>query len=103
MKHLIIGIDGTWRAAHKEVFHSNVFRLNLALDSQDKRGNPQIFIYSAGVGTFGKKPSLRDGVLGDGLDELILEAYINLVSNYERNDRISNKCKQPETKLTPLL
>ena len=51
MKHLIIGIDGTSQAAFYDKFHSNVFRLNLALDYQDAEDNPQVFIYSGGVGS----------------------------------------------------
>src|SRR3954447_1397794 len=30
----------------------------------------------------------RQGIIGDGIDELILEAYVNLVSNYEPGDKI---------------
>lgn len=88
MKHLIIGIDGTWRAAFADVFHSNVYRLNLALARDDTKGHPQIFIYSSGVGSFGKAFRTWYGAIGDGIDELILEAYVNLVSNYAPGDRI---------------
>jgi uncharacterized protein (DUF2235 family) len=88
MKHLIVGIDGTWRAAFGEDFHSNVFRLNLALEHQDRTGNPQIFIYSGGLGTNGVSSQITGGLLADGLDENILQAYINICSNFEPGDKI---------------
>src|SRR5262249_52378245 len=63
--------------------------LNLALNFWDKsQQNPQIFIYSAGVGTTGASSQLPGGALGEGLDEMILNAYINLASNYEENDKV---------------
>jgi hypothetical protein len=88
MKHIIVGIDGTWRAAYGDELHSNVFRLNLALDYRDRAGQPQFFIYSGGLGTNGVSSHLTGGLLADGLDENILQAYINICSNYEPGDRI---------------
>jgi hypothetical protein len=88
MKHLIIGIDGTWRAAFDDSFHSNVFRLSLAMEHRDKAGNPQIFIYSGGLGTNGVASRYTGALLADGLDENILQAYINICSNYEPGDKI---------------
>jgi hypothetical protein len=88
MKHIIIGMDGTWRAAYADPLHSNVYRMNLSFDYHDKNGNPQLFIYVAGVGTYGKTSWLSGGSFGEGLDQLILSAYINLLSNYEEGDKI---------------
>lgn len=88
MKHLILGIDGTWRAAFQDTFHSNVYRLNLALNFCDADKNPQVFMYSSGVGTSGPSSRLPGGALGEGLDAIVLQAYINLVANYERGDKI---------------
>jgi hypothetical protein len=89
-KHLILGIDGTWQAAYSDIFYSNVFRLNVALNYRDNSPNQnfQVFIYSSGLGTTNKSSRLAAGVLGDGLDESILQAYINLVSNYTPGDKI---------------
>src|SRR5436309_2440274 len=89
-KHIMLGIDGTWQAAFSDLFQSNVFRMNTALNYDDgtTHGNPQIYIYLAGVGTAMKTGRLRAGVLGEGLDELILQAYINLVSNCGPGDKI---------------
>jgi uncharacterized protein (DUF2235 family) len=89
-KHIIIGIDGTWQSAFSDVFHSNVFRLNIALNYRDKTDskNSQIFIYSSGIGTMDKVSKVSGGIFGDGFDESILQAYINLVSNYRPGDKI---------------
>lgn len=89
-KHIMLGIDGTWQAAFSDPFQSNVFRLNIALNYDDgtDHASPQIYIYLAGVGTATQSGRLRAGVLGQGLDELILQAYINLVSNCAPGDKI---------------
>jgi hypothetical protein len=89
-KHIILGIDGTWQSAFSDVFHSNVFRLNIALNFRDATDskNSQIFIYSSGLGTMDKIGKYSAGVFGDGFDESILQAYINLVSNYRPGDKI---------------
>jgi uncharacterized protein (DUF2235 family) len=88
MKHIIVALDGTWRAAYADPFVSNVYRMNLAFDYRDKKENSQQFIYVSGVGTYGKNSWLWGGALGEGLDQLILGAYINLLSNYEAGDNI---------------
>ncbi len=88
VKHIFIGIDGTWRAAFYDRFQSNVYRLNLSLAYRDHSGNPQLFIYGAGVGTGNLATRLTGGAFGEGLDEVILGSYINLVSNYESGDKI---------------
>jgi uncharacterized protein (DUF2235 family) len=88
MKHLIVGIDGTWRAAYRDAFHSNVFRLNLALEYRDLKDQPQLFIYSGGLGTLGVASLITGGIFADGLDENILQTYINICSNYEPGDKI---------------
>jgi uncharacterized protein (DUF2235 family) len=88
MKHIILALDGTWRAAYADPLHSNVYRMNLAFDYHDKHHNPQLFIYVAGVGTYGRASWLPGGSFGEGLDQLILGAYINLLSNYEPGDKI---------------
>jgi Uncharacterized alpha/beta hydrolase domain (DUF2235) len=87
MKHIFVGIDGTLRAAFADRIQSNVFRLGTALSFKDKNHNPQLFIYGAGVGTMGGN-KIFGGAVGDGLEEVILGAYINLVANYEPGDKI---------------
>ena len=89
-KHIIIGLDGTWQAAYLDQFKSNVHRLNVALNCHDEapQKNPQLFIYSAGVGTSTMTSRLVDGVTSEGLSAIILQAYTNLVSNYVPGDKI---------------
>lgn len=89
-KHIILGIDGTWQAAFRDIFQSNVYRLNLALNFEDEtpERKPQIFIYSAGVGTANRSSQTIAGATGEGLAAIVLEAYINLVANYVPGDKI---------------
>ena len=89
-KHIIIGIDGTWQAAFRDPFQSNVHRMNVALNHEDLTAgrNPQLFIYSAGVGTANRSSAKVAGATGEGLSAIVLESYINLVANYKPGDRI---------------
>jgi uncharacterized protein (DUF2235 family) len=89
-KHIILGIDGTWQAAFRDPFQSNVHRMNIALNFEDDTSDrkPQIFIYSAGVGTANRSSQTIAGATGEGMGAIILEAYINLSSNYVPGDKI---------------
>ena len=89
-KHIILGIDGTWQAAFSDVFQSNVFRMNVALNFRDNTINKrhQVFVYQSGVGTMTNAGKYIAGGAGDGFDESVLHAYINLVSNYVPGDKI---------------
>jgi uncharacterized protein (DUF2235 family) len=89
VKRIFIGIDGTSNSAFFDKFYSNVYRMNLALAFKSKDGSPQLFIYFSGVGTSSYKYLGWLGkAFGEGIDELILQAYVNLVSNYEAGDKI---------------
>jgi hypothetical protein len=89
-KHIILGIDGTWQAAFRDPFQSNVHRMNIALNFEDATPDrkPQVFIYSAGVGTANRSSQTIAGATGEGMGAIILEAYINLASNYVPGDNI---------------
>lgn len=93
MKRIILGLDGTANAAYYDTFYSNVFRVDLALKAVDESNSakkvPQLFFYLSGVGASAYKyMGLLGKAFGQGIDELILQAYINLVSNYEQGDEI---------------
>ena len=90
MKHIFIGIDGTANAAFYDTMYGNVYRMNLSLNSKSKNGgDPQIFIYFSGVGATSQKwLGLLGKAFGQGIDEIILQAYVNLVANYEAGDKI---------------
>jgi uncharacterized protein (DUF2235 family) len=87
-KHIFIGIDGTWQAAFRDVFQSNVHRMNIALNYEDESFNPQIYMYLAGVGASNRSSRIMAGTVGEGLGSLILNAYINLASNYVPGDKV---------------
>jgi uncharacterized protein (DUF2235 family) len=99
VKHIFIGIDGTSNAAFYDPFMSNVFRFDSALSHRDMEGNDQVFIYLNGVAPPRKRLLSRKvgrsdvlgRAFGRGIDELVLQAYINLVSNYESNDKSPDK------------
>ena len=90
MKHIFIGIDGTANAAFYDTLYGNVYHMNLSLDFKNKGdGGSQFFIYFSGVGATSEKYFGTLGRLfGQGIDEIILQAYVNLVSNYEDGDNI---------------
>ena len=94
MKRIILGLDGTANAAYYDTFYSNVFRIDLALNALDKPTDDaeevhQLFFYLSGVGAAAYQyMGLLGKLFGQGIDELILQAYINLVSNYEEGDEI---------------
>ncbi|MEH2520494.1 hypothetical protein V1279_006067 [Bradyrhizobium sp. AZCC 1610] len=89
-KHIILGIDGTWQAAYADMFQSNVHRLNVSLNFEQLSGDrkSQMFLYSAGVGTANESSREFAGLTGEGVREIVLQAYINLVSNYAPGDQI---------------
>jgi uncharacterized protein (DUF2235 family) len=89
VKRIFIGIDGTANSAFFDKFYSNVYRINLALQFRAKDGSPQLFFYFSGVGTASYKwLGILGKAFGEGIDALILQAYVNLVSNYEPGDKI---------------
>jgi uncharacterized protein (DUF2235 family) len=87
-KHIILLIDGTWNSAARGTFRdtTNIFRLNHALDTADKDGNPQVTFYIPGPGTRGWTDKPLGGLFGAGIDEIIKEAYVNIASNYDDPD-----------------
>lgn len=90
MKHLILLFDGTWNSAATGSFNdiTNIFRLNLAIRRHDVMGNPQVIFYMPGPGTRGLADEQMGGAFGQGIDQIIREAYVNLASNYEDGDNI---------------
>ena len=66
------------------VIPTNVFHLNQAFSNGTKE-HPQISFYFSGVGTHGDHIS---AATGRGFDEIVIEAYTNLASNYVPGDQI---------------
>jgi uncharacterized protein (DUF2235 family) len=63
---------------------TNVFRLNRAF-TFGFNGVPQIAFYFSGVGTRGDTLS---AVTGSGFDQIIIDAFINLATNYLDGDQV---------------
>ena len=84
-KKLIIFCDGTWNEPTQH--RTNVLKMLQATEFTDKKGEPQIVHYIAGIGTR-KGESFRGGVFGLGISENIIHAYSFIMSNYEPCDEI---------------
>jgi Uncharacterized alpha/beta hydrolase domain (DUF2235) len=76
--------SGQAAAAPSEVIPTNITRLNQCL-TYGFEGTPQIFHYFSGVGTYGDGSG---AVSGRGFDEIIINAYVNLASNFMDGDKI---------------
>ena len=89
-KHLIFLVDGTWVSAigGKINNQSNIFRLNLLINTLDDNGKHQIVFYAPGVGTRGFIDRLLGGAFSQGIDHTIKELYLNICSNYWDKDKI---------------
>jgi uncharacterized protein (DUF2235 family) len=85
-KRLLFFLDGSGDAAVNaySAAPTNIVRLNSAL-TFGQNGIPQIFFYSTGVGTRGDYLS---AATGGGLDQIVMESYVNLASNYNYGDSI---------------
>jgi uncharacterized protein (DUF2235 family) len=85
-RRLMFFFDGSSNVAAgaKAVIPTNVFRLNRAF-TYGFSGVPQITFYFAGVGT---RRDYTSKATGAGFDEIVIEAYVNLASNYMAGDQI---------------
>lgn len=95
MKRIVIFCDGTWNTASAE-HPTNVVLLSRALMPVDTDDIPQIPIYVPGVGS-GRRgvtalgrwsDQVLGGIMGLGLMENVVEAYLHLVFLYEPGDEI---------------
>ena len=91
MKRLILCCDGTWNKPDEEKngrpIPTNVVRLAYRVAKRDG-AVPQITYYDMGVGTGNVIDRLVGGVLGEGLEDNIYDAYRFLLGNYELGDEI---------------
>jgi uncharacterized protein (DUF2235 family) len=98
-KALIFLFDGTANDASQDLF-SNVYAINQLIADRKRirsgrsvRIKTQITFYLPGVGTkFTVRksgwPLVRQLLFGDGVEQLILRAYVNLSANYHPGDEI---------------
>lgn len=92
-KTLIVCCDGTWVNAAGKGSRSapptNVSRLIRALQPTSLKGEPQIVLYHAGVGSSGQLlDAAVGGAFGLGLDQDIRDLFQFLCFNYHGGDRI---------------
>jgi uncharacterized protein (DUF2235 family) len=71
-------------AAAKDIIPANVFRLNRAF-TYGFSEVPQITFYFSGVGT---RRDPTSAATGRGFDEIVIESYVNLASNYIPGDQV---------------
>jgi Uncharacterized conserved protein len=94
MRRLVFCCDGTWNHI-ESAYPTNVLKLARALPPVADDGTSQVVFYLEGVGTgrgtgkFAQKiDRLGGGMFGWGLLTNVVEAYKNLVFNYEPGDEI---------------
>jgi uncharacterized protein (DUF2235 family) len=89
-KHIILLFDGTWNSAATGRYRdiTNIFRLNIAIKDFDRAGIPQIVFYIPGPGNRGLFDQELGGIFGQGIDQIVREAYVNLSSNYCNGDTV---------------
>lgn len=85
-RHLVVLIDGTWVSASKLNAwqrHSNIYELNLALETHNDKNEAQIAFYISGLGSYDRGFSrYTGGAFATDLPRDVEQAYINICSNY---------------------
>jgi hypothetical protein len=84
-RHLIVLLDGTGITASNlrvGTRHSNIYKINLALETHNDVSEAQIAFYIPGIGSSWTDQFPLTGVLGLGLIGDVEQAYINICSNY---------------------
>ena len=90
-RHLVLLIDGTWVSASRKPRgeqQSNIYWLNLFVQPQKAYGEAQFTFYIAGIGSVSRGDRWRGGVFAHGLERVVEEAYVNIVSYYAEGDKI---------------
>lgn len=94
-RHLLLLIDGTWVSASCKLAsdrHSNIYKLNLFIETHSALNEAQVTFYIPGIGSPSQSSFWWDrllaGVDAFGIERLVEEAYINIVSNFIETDEI---------------
>ncbi|KAL0070631.1 hypothetical protein AAF712_002474 [Marasmius tenuissimus] len=97
MKHIIVACDGTGNSASRGKEYSpstNVNRICHAIRPCATGPKPirQMIFYQSGIGTqdlgLTGAGKLIQGVVGDGIEENVADAYTFIMNNYEAGDKI---------------
>jgi len=81
---LLFDGSGQRATAPQNIIPTNITRMNQALTYGFERV-PQIFHYFSGVGTHG---DVSSAITGRGFDDIIIDGYVNIASNYTEGDSI---------------
>jgi|GEM_PF-6915165 len=90
-RHLVLLIDGTWVSASQKKPTdrlSNIYNLNMMIKTSNAGGEAQVAFYQAGVGSKTAGDRFWGGAFGRGLERQVEEAYVNLISNYNKGDKL---------------
>ena len=88
MKRIFVLCDGTWQSELNNT-PTNVAQFMKLLGRQGPDGTEQIVIYNKGVGAnVNLSERISGGAFGEGLEEIIEAAYVNLASNYQTGDEV---------------
>jgi uncharacterized protein (DUF2235 family) len=92
MKRIAICMDGTWQRISSDR-PTNIGRIAQSVAHRDEDGNHQIVYYGRGVGAPGLLSAsaaghISGGLIGAGLEEGIVDAFVFLAFNYEPGDKI---------------
>lgn len=94
MKRIIVLCDGTGQSASRGelAVPTNVHRFGQALlNDPQKIGTDQVVFYQSGVGTadLGLLGDLKQGAIGDGIEDNIVDGYNFVMTNYLPGDEVS--------------
>ncbi len=91
-RHLVLLIDGTWVSPTRKgpsEQQSNVFWLDLFLEATNRDGGAQMAFYHSGIGAVASNcEKWLGGGLALGLERFVETAYLDIVSNYRKGDKI---------------
>jgi uncharacterized protein (DUF2235 family) len=90
-RHFLYLVDGTGLNAGNGSGHqwySNVYNLNIAIETHNEDNSANIAFYFNGVGS-NNSSGLGTRAAGIGVNDLIQQVYVNICSNFNGGDAIS--------------
>ena len=86
-RRLVFCFDGTWNRLNADL-PTNVVRIAQMVPTVARDGTPQVVYYNEGVGTGGWLNRFNGGMFGQGMLQIMREAYRFLIFNYQPGDEI---------------
>ena len=90
-RHFLYLVDGTGLNAGNgsgHLFYSNVYNLNIAIETHNDDNSANIAFYFNGAGSH-RSSSLVTRAAGIGVGDVIQQVYVNICSNFNGGDEIS--------------